>query len=203
MITHRNNKASLLAPYYGGKCLLLGLLMLGLINCGGGANGDTDDTALPPGTVVTVNPVSQTFNVTEFRDDNGNCLYGVLFQDVPVLVSVVNTQGGAISDVDVTFSLNFAGNTFTPGGPQVLKLYEDRNGNGVADDPQELVSDVDNPLFKSRTAEFSGQKLMIVRMDLACAFRGQLFVIAGAFLGSMDLEITADQATPPPAAGNP
>jgi len=89
--------------------------------------------------------------------------------------------------VDLAFSLNFAGNTFS--GFPVLKLYDDKNGNGAVDDPEELVSDFADPLFSTKTAEFSGEKLMFIRMDLACAFTGTLFVQAGPSLGMMELKV--------------
>jgi hypothetical protein len=154
-----------------------------------GCQGDADDDALPTGTSVQINPASQSFDINESRDASGNCRFGELFQDIPVLITVLDTSGtgGVISEVDLTFSLNFSGNTFS--GESVLKLYDDKNGNGVVDDPQELVSDFGQPQFTTKTAEFSGEKLMFVRMDLACAFRGTLFVVAGPALGMMELEV--------------
>ncbi len=166
------------------------LMIWGLSGCGGGTNGDADDTAFPPGTEIRISPASQSFTISEFRDANGDCRFGEVFQDIPVLISVLDTGGTGsvvISDVDLTISLNFSGNTF-PNGPSVLQLYEDQNGNGVVDHPQELVSDVNDPLFTTKTAKFSGEKLMFVRMDLACPYRGSLFVIAGGVLGTMELE---------------
>ena len=53
----------------------------------------------------------------------------------------------------------------------MLKLYDDKNGNGVVDDPEELVSDFGQLQFTTKTKEFSGEKLMFVRMDLACAYK--------------------------------
>jgi hypothetical protein len=177
-------------------CLAACLMLLGLNGCGGGTNGDADDTAFPPGTEIRISPASQSFTISEFRDANGDCRFGEVFQDIPVLISVLDTGGTGnvvISDVDLTISLNFSGNTF-PNGPSVLQLYEDQNGNGVVDHPQELVSDVNDPLFTTKTAKFSGEKLMFVRMDLACPYRGSLFVIAGGVLGIMELVTNTDSS---------
>ena len=171
----------------GGVVSLLLAGQMGLTGC----NGDTNDAALPPGSQVLVQPSSQQFTVTERRDANGNCQYGQLYQDIPVLVSVTaGSNNTPIGEAPLTFSLNFTGQTFS--GPSVLKLYADRNGNGVVDDPEELVSDAGQPLFETKTARFSGEQLMLVRMDLACAFRGSLFVVSGASLGELTLEVVKD-----------
>lgn len=163
---------------------------LGVVVLLGGCNGDTNDEALPPGAQVLVQPSSQCFTVTELRDPvTGACQFGQLYQDIPVLVTVTDSSGSQIGEAPLRFSLNFSGQTFT--GPSVLKLYADRNGNGVVDDPGELVSDASQPAFETKTARFSGEKLLLVRMDLACAFKGSLFVVSGPVLQEMTLEVVS------------
>lgn len=174
--------------------LIASVLAITLGGCGGGgANGDVDDSLLPGGTEVRISPANQRFEINELRDANGACRFGELFQDIPVLITV-QADGVVISAVELTLSLNFSDNTF-PGGPAVLHLYEDRNGNGVVDHPQELVSDSRDPLFTTKTAAFSGEKLLFVRMDLACPYRGSLYVVAGGYLGIMELEVSTQSDT--------
>ncbi|HHJ14802.1 MAG TPA: hypothetical protein ENJ79_10605 [Gammaproteobacteria bacterium] len=164
--------------------------MLGLLVQAGvsGCNGDADDETLPPGTTVLIQPAGREFRLgSELRDAAGNCQYGVVFQDIPVLVSVLRSDGAQISEAPLRFALDFSGNTFT--GQPVLQLYDDRNGNGIAE-PGELVSDFDDPLYRTRTEAFSGEKLMLVRVDLACTFEGTLTVVSGAFLSEMTIQVT-------------
>ncbi len=173
------------------KYLGLALLPALLVACGGGEDGNV----VPTNTHVAVVPDNIEWEVSELRDDDDSCIYGVWYQDEPIMISVRNDDGSVLSEVDLVISLTLSGNNYS--GIPRLKLYEDRNGNGVVDDPEELVSGEFDPLFQTTTAQYSGDKLMFVRMDLACEYRGTLYAMVGGYMGQVNFSVNPKEDPAP------
>lgn len=150
-----------------------------------------DDQPLPPGSTVVVSPEKKTWLIRPVKDDNGNCIhFKDFYNDHPVLITVFDAQGSPIGEADLTVSLDLAGNTFSvPGGGPVVRLYDDKNGNGVVDDPEELVSDSNDPLYRTKTAKYTGEKLLILRMDLSCRYQATLFAVSDGYMGTGVYEV--------------
>ena len=158
--------------------------------------GCGDDEQLPPGTAVQITTGDRKFTVTELRDDADVCIwFDENHLDIPVSIQVVNGQGSPIGEAELTLYVDWSGNTYP--GREALKLYEDRNGNGVVDDPAELVSGSDDEIFVTRTRRYSGDKLMLLRVNLSCKWRGVVYAIAGGYSASMEIEVQADNEEQP------
>lgn len=165
--------------------LLLPVLLSSVVACNSG-----DDNTLPPGAKVSVSPESKSWQIEENRDENGNCVFDPdIYNDQLIVITVFDGQGSPIGKADLTVSLDLAGNTFT--GFPVLSLYDDKNSNGVVDGLEELVSDNNDPLFRDKTAEYSGEKMLILRMNLSCQYRGDLSVMSDGYFGSANFEVLA------------
>lgn len=160
---------------------LLSLLSMTLAGCGGGGGDDQ----LPPGATIMLEPAEITWNI----DPAGSpCFINPnLYQDRLFSIRVLNSAGSPIGETPITVTLDLSGNTF--GGYPVLELYEDRNGNGVVDGPSERVSDSNDPLFRSSTARYTGERYLILRTNLSCPYRGSLNVYAFGVGSGMSVEV--------------
>lgn len=161
------------------------VIALALIGCG------NDSAQLPPEATIEISPDFKEWTVVanDQTDAEGNTACVViddLYQDELISVRVLDGQGRAIEDAELVFSLNLAGNTFS--GQAVLSLYNDLNDNFVAD-PGELVSTANNDLLVTRTDEFTGNKYVIIRMNLSCPYRGELSVFSDGVSGSSSFEV--------------
>jgi len=140
---------------------------------------------LPPNSSVVVNPSEITW---EIANNGGVCNYDPdFYQDHTVSIMVVNESSNYIPDAPLTVSLDLSGNTFS--GIPVLALYEDKNGNGVADDPSELVTDNTDEIYDTRTDSVTGHKYLIVRVNLSCAYRGVLYVFSDGYMGTTSITV--------------
>ena len=83
----------------------------------------------------------------------------------------------------------FAGNTFT--GLTALALYADNNGNGLVDAPDELVSGVEDGIFRAKTGRETGSIRLLLRINLSCAFRARVYAFSGPVSGVMEINVTA------------
>jgi len=158
-----------------------------LIGCG------SDSAQLPPDATIEISPQAKEWTIVsnDQTDADGNTaceVIGDLYQDELISVRVLDGQGRAIEDAELVFSLNLAGNTFS--GQAVLSLYNDLNDNFLAD-PGELVSTANNDLLVTYTDEFTGNKYVIVRMNLSCPYRGELSVFSKGVSGSASFEVIA------------
>ncbi len=158
------------------------------------------DNPLPPGSSVSIQPTEKTWMVKEAKDENGVCIWSEdFYNDHPILISVTDPQGSPIGEADLTVSLDLAGNTFSPGFPR-MKLYEDKNSNGVPDDPEELVSDENDPIYTGKTKKYTGEKHLILRMNLSCNYRGDIFAISDGFMGVANFSVEEITEQPDPNA---
>lgn len=156
----------------------------------GGCGSGADENPVPPGSIVRMSPPSVTWNITPVLDTNGDpiCVSGI-YNDHTFSISVENSSGQPLGEVDLRIRIDLAANTsFT----DLMQLYDDLNGNGVADHPAELVS---NPgsVFFTKTSRYSGEKIVIVRVNTSCTYGGDLTVNAGAAFGSAHIEVQEQQ----------
>jgi len=110
-----------------------------------------------------------------------------LYQDIPVLISVSDAQGTPMGRAEVGVYADFSGNTFS--GPEVLQVYADLNGNGVVDEDTELVSGNESGVYKTKTDQYDGTAMVIVRMNLTCPYLGELYVYAGSATAQVEFEV--------------
>ncbi|ASJ71950.1 hypothetical protein [Granulosicoccus antarcticus] len=145
---------------------------------------------LPSDTTLSISPDSRTFEITEQLDDNGKCIYFDDYTlDIPLQVSVRDGSGNPIGDVELSVYADWTENTFG-GGRFPLALYRDMNGNGMIDEDVELVSGADDDVAKFKTSEFGGSATLLLRMNLSCSYRGQVFVFSEFASASTDIETT-------------
>ena len=150
----------------------------------------SSDPQLAPDSTIRITPGSQNFEITELLDDQGNCIFiPGFFQDLPISLAVINSSNQVVGNANVTVFTDFSGNTFS--GPEFLQLFSDSNGNGVVDSPDELVSGVDDDAFSIRTDRFSGTANLLLRVNLSCEFRGNVYAFSGVAAGISEIGVTA------------
>ena len=90
--------------------------------------------------------------------------------------------------------LDFAANNFS--GFPVMALFDDRcgNGNGVVDD-FELVSDVDDEIAVVKTDFFGGDRPLLLRINVSCPFRGEVFAFIDGVSGRATIDVTVGGGT--------
>ncbi len=164
------------------KCDLLsrfrGLSVCGLASFISLLAGCNSDTYVTPDSSIHLSPPSSTFDIEEIRDEEGVCLFSPEFyQDVPIRLALTDSLGRAIGDAPVTVYVDYAGNTFS--GQESMQLFSDMNGNAVVDTLDELVSGVGDEAFRSRTRNSSGTLDLLLRINLSCAYRGNLYAFSG------------------------
>ncbi len=144
---------------------------------------------LPTGASLQLNPTSRSYTITVPADSEVFCYTGpeMLYEDVPLLISLTNESGAPLGGVEVTVYSDYAGNTFS--GADVLQLYEDKNDNGVIDDESELVSGIEDGVYVTKTSHSSGTALLLLRMNLTCPYKGEVFAFAGQYSTSMSANV--------------
>lgn len=166
--------------------LLLGMLM----GCGG-----ADENPVPVNATVLVSPNAIEWQIPPVP--TGQTCSDVFdpsyYNDHTIAVSVMNANNSPLGDIDLRIIADLAGNTYS--GIEVVKVYDDFNGNGVVDDPAELVSSNASPAFTTKTSR-NGTKVILVRVNLSCPYRANLNVYAGAAFGSINIEVTENTTTP-------
>ncbi|MCF6298615.1 MAG: hypothetical protein L3J01_01915 [Thiomicrorhabdus sp.] len=157
------------------RTLVLSGLVLGLVGC------QNNNDKVPLGAQISFDPPSVEWtvkpNYTVDSDDDGiNDRVCVIspsrYSDSYVIASMTDADGIPLSDFDVRLHLDLTGNTSS--GYPVLKLYDDKNNNGVIDGEHELVNDAGEDGWVKKTNS-NGDIHMIVRVNLSCPFVGNLF----------------------------
>lgn len=146
---------------------------------------------LPINTTVRISPTEKTFHIAPPEDGVNRCSLGH-YQDIPLLISVEDEQGSPVGGVDVGVYVDFTANTYS--GPDVLRLFYDRNGNGVVDEETEFVSAEEDGAFISKTHRYNGNLLLILRINLSCVYRGNVFAYAGPYSSLMPVSIEYETA---------
>ena len=143
---------------------------------------------------MRISPEDRNIRVVELLDENGACIFfDNNFVDIPVVITLVDAQQSPIGDAEVSVYLDFAENTFT--GVPVLGLFRDLNGNGVIDDDAEFISGIDDPIAKVRTQDFSGDSTLLLRVNLSCAFRGEMFAFVDGVTAIATISVEAISET--------
>lgn len=164
----------------------LSLLILASVVAACGSTG-SDSPEVPPNASIEIVTGDREWEINQALDSDGNPVCLGLYQDEPVVVLVADSQGRALGNVDLTFSLTLSGNTLSV--PPIVSLYDDMNGNGVADHPEELVSGENDPLFTTQTDERDGSAFAIVRLDLSCVYASTLTVFGAGMAASVDFTV--------------
>lgn len=152
--------------------------------------GCSTDPQISPTSRMSIQPESLRFDVDEVTDSNGNCIFiPEFFQDVPVNLAIVNANDQAVGDSRIAVYLDFSGNTFS--GLEVLQLFADNNGNGVIDPTDELITGIGDDAVVVQTTRFGGNALLLLRINLSCGFRGNLFAFSGPVAGSSQVEVVS------------
>jgi hypothetical protein len=145
---------------------------------------------LPNGAEVRISPSGHSIDITQVTNTQGSCLFDpTLYIDTPLLLSVHDDQGSPIGEAEVSVNIEFAGNSFL--GPPVLSLYDDLNSNGVVDAETEYVSGREDDAYTGKTAKFSGEKLMLLRINLSCPYKGNIYVRSQFASNSINVEVNA------------
>jgi hypothetical protein len=172
------------------RLLLLAVLIYMLTAC----NNSNDQFS--PNTNVSLAPASYTWNVYEMQDALGECIYNSEdYQDNIVVITVSDSSDRPIGEMTLELYMSPSESTSNPALnlQHVFYLYDDFNGNGVIDHPEELVSAAAEPiLYETETEKYHGTKTMIVRTNTSCGgFRGTLHAYAGDGHGSMEIHTEA------------
>jgi hypothetical protein len=151
---------------------------------------------LGPGVQVYVDPSSYTWNVNELTDADGNCVYSAdRYQDTVAQIVVTDNQDRPIGEAKLSVYLSPSNSTSPPdwNDEYVFYLYDDFNGNGVIDHPQEMVSGTGDPiLYETETEKYSGTKTLFVRTNTSCGgYAATLHVYSGDGYGSLMINTVA------------
>ncbi len=151
---------------------------------------------LPPDAELFLSPQTRSVDIGDTFDAEAGCTFDAnRFVDLPIVMSLRAGNGSPIGDAEVSLYLDWSGQTFP--GFSALSLYEDRNGNGIVDADSELVSGRDDAIARVRLDDETGSHAMIVRMNLSCPFRGELFAFTGPFTAQASFEVMSAEIVDP------
>lgn len=111
------------------------------------------------------------------------------FNDSLITVSLLDDESNGLLDVPVDLSLDLS--ETTGNGASVLTLFFDNNSDGIYTD-DEIVSVAGGPVFSAKTDSDNGVIQLLVRVNLSCPYRGQLFAFAGSAATSVQFEVSAE-----------
>ena len=172
----------------------LAFFMVGLLSTA--CNNKTDQ--YPVGTNVTIAPSAFTWTVSEILDNQEQCIfYQDQYQDTIMVITVSDSMSRPIGDMKLELYLSPSNSTSNPvmNNQHVFYLYDDLNGNGVVDHPDELVSGSGDPiLYETHTEKYHGTKTVIVRTNTSCGgYRATLHAYAGDGYGAMEINTETEQ----------
>lgn len=146
---------------------------------------------LPSGASLSISPDARTIDIVERRAIDDPCVIDDDDHvDLPLVIALRDPQGAPIGDAVISVYVDFAANTYS--GYPVLALYDDLNGNGVVDDDGERVSDSDDSIARVRTGDYSGDRALLLRVNLSCAYRGQVFAFVDGVSAMASIEVKAE-----------
>lgn len=161
-----------------------------LLGCGQGGGGDP----APPGSSVRINPSSIEWDIS---DRPALCAINqAVYHDHTIAISVLDANNSPVGNVDIRIVPDLAGNTYS--GTPVIKLYDDLDQDGIIDDPNELVSSNTSPAYVTQTDRYTGSKTMLLRVNLSCPYRGNLYVYAGSAFNSINIQVNEIPPEPAP-----
>lgn len=151
--------------------LILAVPIIALIaSCGG-----SQDNPAPEGSTITLSPPSVSWTITP----NFGCGTMTHYHDQPFLITVKDSGGQPLNNIDIDISLDLSSDTTSHNW---LVLYYDANGDGNVDAGEQVSN-----TWRTST-DWSGSKEVTVRADADCAFRGSLHVFSGSTYGSATIE---------------
>ena len=160
------------------------------------ALGACSNEQLPVGATLDISPQARDIAVVERRDADDRCVFDPdNHVDLPVVLALRDGQGSPIGDAELTVYVDFAANTY--GGFPVLALYDDLNGNGVVDAETELVSGEDDGVARVRTRRYSGERALLVRANLSCPYRGEMFAFVDGVSATATIEVSSERVVRP------
>lgn len=143
-----------------------------LLGCGGSTE------QVPVGSTVSITPDEAEWVIN--ADSDTPCQpIEQRYQDELVIISVQDSQSRPIGDTEIVVSLALAENTSVY---NVVELYEDKDGDLIPD-KDELVSEENDALLVTKTDEYTGEKYLIVRMNVSCLYRSVMRVTAQSAVG--------------------
>lgn len=146
---------------------------------------------VPINSTLTLTPETHTTIIVERQNDEGRCLYFPdNYVDIPILMQLSTGDGSPIGDATLSVYADFAANTYSENA--VLSLYDDYNGNGVVDADTELVSGHTDDIARIKTDTWTGSRYLLLRVNLSCAFRGEIFAFTGGVSGRATIEVVAN-----------
>lgn len=163
-------------------------------------SGCSNDT-LPIGAMLTVTPEQHNTEIVEQKDAAGRCVYYPgNTMDIPVILQLNTVNGSPIGGATLKVYLGFGANTYH--GLPVLALYDDLNGNGVVDEESELVSGLEDDIAQVMTGKWTGARSLLLRINLSCSFRGELFAYTAGVSVRAEIEVTASATEDVEMSGN-
>lgn len=168
-----------------GKCMFISFaILLGACSM---------EQQLPVGATLQISPSERTLTIVDPTDENGQCFINPdNYIDWPVVLQLTDSSGAPLGQQKLSVYLDFAANTFS--GYPVMALYDDRRGNsnGVVDD-FELVSDSDDDIAIVNTDTYGGDRPLLLRINISCPFRGDVFAFADGVSASASIEVVAEE----------
>ena len=154
------------------------------------------DNPVPVDASLTITPGTYTSRIVERQNETGQCLFNANHHvDIPILLQLTTADGSPIGDAELNVYIDFAENTYS--GLSTLELYDDLNSNGVVDARLEYISGFNDDIARVRTDEWSGSRMLLLRINLSCSFRGEIFAYTGGVSGRADIEVVADDIIQP------
>ena len=155
-----------------------------------------DTGQLPNDATLSISPASRSIEIVEVRDAGGRCTFDPgRFVDLPMVMRLTGPDGSPIGDAEVAVYVDFGANTWS--GFPALALYEDRNGNGVVDADSELASGADDDVARVRTDPDGGARAMLLRVNVSCPYRGEVFAHVGGVTAESSIEVVARETSEP------
>ncbi|ASJ74650.1 hypothetical protein [Granulosicoccus antarcticus] len=155
----------------------------------------SNDT-VPVDANLTLTPETHSTQITERRNAEGQCLFDSEYHlDIPILLQLSTSNGSPIGDAELSIYVDFAENTYT--GLSTLELYDDLNSNGVVDEESEYISGFDADIARVKTDQWTGSRMLLMRVNLSCSFQGEVFAFTGGVSARSSIEVVADDIIQP------
>lgn len=147
---------------------------------------------VPLDAVLRLTPETHEAAIVPERDDYGRCqLYADQYMDIPLQMQLSTADGTPIGDTTLLVHADYTAQRYS--GYPLVQLYDDRNGNGVVDEQSELVSGADHDAVTVKTDRWSGSRGLLIRINLSCAFKSNVRVIAGGVSAQASIEVKATE----------
>lgn len=128
---------------------------------------------LPVGSALTAFPNEVAWQIA----DNASCdIENGPFNDTHISLSLVDSENRGVTSTPMDLSLDLSGNSFT--GDELLSLYYDHNQDGIYSE-EERSATSNGTTLRVNTDDAEGVVRAMVRVNLSCAYIGNLYALAG------------------------